>query len=193
MVSIPTLWVVFVVNFLALAMVWTYVVRSYPNFDAARFWAAGAYLGAAGALVSMLRGTVDPLIPIVLGNGLLLFACWLGAMGMLRFYSQPVGWARSQLLTALSVAGLAVFAIWDDIAMRILSYSLGQSLTLAVMLRVVLSRSGIRHNSGARLAGAVAVTGIAVHLLRSASALLRIGGDLTFIDFNTFQAGVILV
>src|SRR5436309_8011445 len=113
MVSIPTLWVVFVVNFLALGMVWTYVVRNYPGFGAARFWAAGAYLGTAGAMVSMLRGSVDPLIPIVLGNGLLLFACWLGAMGMLRFYDQPVSWARSLLLTALSVAGLAIFTVWD--------------------------------------------------------------------------------
>src|SRR3954447_965169 len=92
MVSIPTLWVVLVVNFLALAMVWTYVVCNYPRFGAAKFWAGGAYLGAAGAMISMLRGSVDPLIPVLLGNGLLLLACWLGAMGMQRFYDQPVSW-----------------------------------------------------------------------------------------------------
>ena len=49
MLSIPTLWLVFVVNFLALSLVWTYVARSYPNFGAARYWAAGAYFACAGA------------------------------------------------------------------------------------------------------------------------------------------------
>ena len=44
MLSVPTLWVVFVVNFVAIGVVWIYVVRSYPNFNAARFWMAAALL-----------------------------------------------------------------------------------------------------------------------------------------------------
>ncbi len=192
MVNVPTLWVVFVVNFLALALVWTYVVRSYPNFGAARFWAGGAYLATAGAAISMLRDRVDPLIPIVLGNGLLFFACWLGVMGVQRFYGRPVSWAQSLLTTALSVACLAIFTVWDDIAMRIFIYSLGQSLALAQMLRLLISRTDARGNPGACLAGAVAVIGIAVHAVRSASALLRVGGDVAFIEFNAFQAAMVL-
>jgi diguanylate cyclase (GGDEF)-like protein len=192
-VNIPTLWVVFVVNFLALAMVWTYVVRRHPNFGAAKFWAGGAYLGTAGAVISMLRGAVDPLIPIMLGNGLLLFAGWLGVMGMLRFYDQPVSWARPLLLTALGLAGLAIFTVWDDMAMRIFSYALCQSLNLAVVLKLVLSRNDARHNFGARLAAAVAAIGIAVHAARAAAALLRFGGNISFIEFNNFQAVMMLV
>jgi diguanylate cyclase (GGDEF)-like protein len=193
MVSIATLWVVFVVNFLALALVWTYVLRSYPNFSAARFWTAGAYLATVGAAISMLRGTVDPLIPIVLGNGLLSFACWLGVMGMQRFYGQPVSWTQSLLITAVTVAGLAIFAVWDDdMAMRIFIYSLGQSIALVAAFRLLLSRTDARRNPGARLAGAVAVIGIAVHAVRSASALLRFGGDVAFIAFNDFQAVMVL-
>ena len=38
MLNIPTLWMVFVVNFLALGLIWAYVARSYPKFEAARFW-----------------------------------------------------------------------------------------------------------------------------------------------------------
>ena len=30
MLSVPTLWTVFVINFLALGLVWAYVIRSYP-------------------------------------------------------------------------------------------------------------------------------------------------------------------
>ena len=38
MLSVVTLWLVFVVNFFALGVVWTYVARSYPNFEAMREW-----------------------------------------------------------------------------------------------------------------------------------------------------------
>jgi diguanylate cyclase (GGDEF)-like protein len=193
MLSIPTLWVVFLVNFLALALVWSYVVRSYPNFGAARFWTAGAYLATAGSAVSMLRGSVDPLFPIVLGNAMLVFACCLGVMGVQRFYGRPVSWALSLLTTAAIAAGLGFFTVaWDDMAMRIFVYSLGQSLTLVPMLRLLLSRSDARGNPGARLAGAVAVLGIAVHAVRSAVALLHFGGDVGFIEFNDFQAVMVL-
>ena len=38
MLSVPTLWTVFVINFLALGLIWAYVARSYPKLEAARFW-----------------------------------------------------------------------------------------------------------------------------------------------------------
>jgi diguanylate cyclase (GGDEF)-like protein len=193
MVSIPTLWVVLVVNFLALALVWTYVARSYPNLGAARFWAAAAYVGAAGSAITMLRGMAGPLISIGLGGGLLILAGWLGAMGVQRFYHRPVSWAQSLLFTALSAAGLAVFTVWDDLTMRMVSFSLGQSVTLAVILRLLLSRQDARGSSGARLAGAVAVIGIAANALRSAAALLHVGVDVSFVEFNDLRATMVLV
>lgn len=49
MLSAPTLWTAFVVNFLALGMIWAYVTRSYPKFAAARFWTASAFAAALGA------------------------------------------------------------------------------------------------------------------------------------------------
>jgi diguanylate cyclase (GGDEF)-like protein len=193
MVSIPTLWVVLVVNFLALALVWTYVARSYPNLGAARFWAAAAYVGAAGSAITMLRGMAGPLISIGLGGGLLILAGWLGAMGVQRFYHRPVSWAQSLLFTALSAAGLAVFTVWDDLTMRMVSFSLGQSVTLAVILRLLLSRQDARGSSGARLAGAVAVIGIAANALRSAAALLHVGVDVSVVEFNDLRATMVLV
>jgi diguanylate cyclase (GGDEF)-like protein len=193
MLSIPTLWLVFVVNFAALALVWTYVSRSYPNFGAARYWAAGAYFAGAGAALSMLRDSVDPLVTIALGGGLLMFACWLGAMGVERFYDRRVSWVPALLVTALSTLGLVVFKLWhDDMAIRIFSYSLGQSVALALLLRIALSERQARGNPGARLAAGVAVLGIAVHAIRSAAALIQFGGDLTFVQFNGFQAAMVL-
>ncbi len=68
MLSVPTLWTVFTTNFLALGLVWAYVMRSYPTFDAARFWTASALIAAAGSAVSMLRGMVDSQLPLVGGG-----------------------------------------------------------------------------------------------------------------------------
>ena len=47
MLSVPTLWLVFVVNFMALGLIWTYVARSYPNFAAAPMWTGSAFLAAS--------------------------------------------------------------------------------------------------------------------------------------------------
>ena len=51
MLNVPTLWTVFVINFLALGLVWAYVTRSYPKFEAAPFWTAAVYY----VLLPMLR------------------------------------------------------------------------------------------------------------------------------------------
>ena len=51
MLSMPTLWVVLVANFMALGLIWTYVMRSYRNFEAARYWTAAAFCIAVGASV----------------------------------------------------------------------------------------------------------------------------------------------
>ena len=59
MLSIPTLWTVFVVNFLALGLIWAYVARSYPKLEAARFWTGSAFAAAFGASLAMLRFEVE--------------------------------------------------------------------------------------------------------------------------------------
>ena len=40
MLNVPTLWTAFVVNFLALGLIWAYILYSYPSFVAARHWTA---------------------------------------------------------------------------------------------------------------------------------------------------------
>ena len=55
MLSVPTLWTVFVINFLALGLIWAYVMRSYPTFEAARFWTGSAFVRPRGAALAMLR------------------------------------------------------------------------------------------------------------------------------------------
>ena len=194
MLNVPTLWTVFVVNFLALGLIWAYVMRAYPKFDAARFWTGSALIAATGAALSMLRGLTDSLLPLLGGGTLLILACCLAAMGIKRFYGEAVSWRTTALITGLSSAGMAFFlVVHDDMPMRIFIYSLGQSVPIAMTLRLLLARRDGRANPGARLAGIVALLIIAINVVRSACGLLQIGGGVSMVSFNGLQAALILV
>ena len=66
MLSVPTLWTVLVINFLALGLIWAYVQRTYPSFEASRYWTGSAFMCATSAAVAMLRGVYDDsLLPLL--------------------------------------------------------------------------------------------------------------------------------
>jgi diguanylate cyclase (GGDEF)-like protein len=199
MLSVPTLWIVFVVNFVALGVVWSYVSRTYPNLKAARFWTWGAFVAALGAAVAMSRGFVDPqskvllLIPLLIGGSILVLAISLAAMGIRRFYGEPVSWRFTMLVVGVNCFGLAYF-VWDDnMPMRILIYSVCQSAPIVMTLPLLLSSKHSHKHPGARLAGIIAILMIVAYAVRSAAALLHVGGNVSLVDFNQFQAALILV
>jgi len=192
MLSVPTLWTVFVINFLALGLIWAYIMRSYPTFEAARFWTGSAFSAAAGAALAMLRVVaVDSLVPLLAGGTALIFAACLGAMGINRFYDRKVHWRDAALITGLSFAGLTFFIVGhDSVTMRVLVYSIGQSIPLALTLKLLLSRQNGCVNHGARLAAVVAIVIIAIYGVRLAGCLL--GGDVSFVRFSPMQSVLIL-
>jgi len=193
MLSIPTLWIVFMVNFLALGLIWAHVMRSYPNFEAARFWAAGASVAAVGAGLGLLRGMVDSPLPLLGGGILITLACCLDMIGINRFYGRPTSWRSAIIITGLTGLGLTFFMVAiDSMPMRILIYSAGQSIPVALTLRHVLSHRG-RASPGARMAGTVAILMIAINLIRAGTATFEVGGELSIIHFNNFQAALVLV
>src|SRR5258708_18907294 len=129
MLSVPTVWLVFVVNFTALGLIWTYVMRSYPGFAAARFWTGSAFIAALGAAVSMLRGVVDSILPLLAGGTMLILACCLAATGIRRFYGQDMSWRPTPAGTALRFSRLSFFiALVHYLPIRILLHSLGMVL-----------------------------------------------------------------
>jgi diguanylate cyclase (GGDEF)-like protein len=194
MLSVPTLWAVFVINFLALGLIWAYVTRCYPKFEAAQFWTGSAFAAAGGAALAMMRVAVDSLLPLLAGGTMMIFAACLAAMGIRRFYDKPVSWRGTALITGLSFAGLAFFIFgYDSMPIRILIYSLGQSIPLVLMLKLLLSRQHGRINPGARLAGIVSIIIITVYAVRAGGNVFHIGGDTSFIRFNLFQSVLVLV
>jgi diguanylate cyclase (GGDEF)-like protein len=193
MLNVPTLWTMFVVNFLALGLIWAYVMRSYPTFEAARFWTGSSLAGAIGATIAMLRFFADSLLPLVIGGSGLVLAICLAAMGIKRFYDQPLAWRGTALITGSSLAGMAFFAYgYDCAAARIFIYSLGSMLPLMLTLKLLLSRQDGRNNPGARLAGGVAILIIAIYGVRAFGFLLYLGGEFSVVRSNPFQSVLML-
>lgn len=194
MLSVPTLWTVFVINFLALGLIWAYVIRSYPWFDAARFWTASAFVAAAGAAVAMLRVMTDALWPLLAAGTAMIFALCLAAMGIQKFFDKPVAWRGTWLVTGLGLAGLSFFMFaYDSATARVCVFTIAQVLPLALSVKLLLTPHEGRINPGARLAGIIALLIIAIYGFRLLAGLTSIGGGFTYMKFSQLQSAVILL
>ncbi len=194
MLNVPTLWAVLTINFLAMGLVWGYVARSYPKFEAARFWAVSSVALAVGTAVALLRGLIDSRLPLLGAAALLMLAAWLAALGIRRFYGLKISWRLPALAIAITAVGLAFFlVVIDSMAMRIMVYTLGQSAAVASTLPLTLMRHDGRENSGARLAGVVAVLILTAHAIRCICMLFSIGGQVSMVHFDGPQVVLILM
>jgi diguanylate cyclase (GGDEF)-like protein len=193
MLSVPTLWAAFVVNFLALGLIWAYVSRCYPKFEAAQFWTGSAFAAAGSASLAMLRFKFDSLVPLLAGGTMMIFAACLAVMGIKRFFDEPVSWRSTALITGLSFAGLAFFIVYDHAQIRILIYTLGQAVPMMLTVKLLLRRQDGQINHGARLAGIVSILIIAIYAVRAGGSLLHLGGDFTFTHSNPVQSILVLL
>ncbi|WOH65456.1 GGDEF domain-containing protein [Bradyrhizobium sp. BWA-3-5] len=195
MLSVPTLWTVFVINFLALGLIWAYVMRCYPSFEAARFWTACAFVGAAGAAVAMLRVVLpDTMVPLLFAGTALILAICLAAMGVQRFFNQPVYWRYAVLITALGSIGLCFFTyVHDSVPARMTVLTITQTLPMAFSLKLLLARHDGHINPGARLAGMVTIIIMAIFAVRLLGAVTGVGGGFSYLHFNATQSVVVLV
>ena len=192
MLNVPTLWTAFVINFFTMGLIWAYVVRSYPKLEAARFWTASALVAGLGAGIATLRVIVDSLAPFVASGTVLIFAVCLAAMGIRRFYDRPVSWRLSFLIAAMACATLVFFiVVYDSMPIRILVYTVGLSLPLALTLKLLLVRQEGRSAAGARLAGIITAFMIAIFAIRAGANLL--GLDFDFARSSSPQSFVVLM
>src|ERR1700754_794015 len=193
MLNVPTMWTIFVVNFLSLALIWAYVMRCYPKFEAAPFWTGSAVFAAAGAAMAIVRFVSDSLFTLIIGGSVIVFAACLAAMGIKRFYGQTVAWRGTALITGLTAAGLTFFTFgYDSMAMRITIYSVGSMLPLTLTLKLLLREQDGRKNPGARLAAIVAILIIAIYAFRVVGFLFHLGGDFSAVSSNPVQSALMV-
>jgi diguanylate cyclase (GGDEF)-like protein len=173
---------------------WAYVMRRYPKLGAARYWSAGSLIAAAAPEIGLLRGAVNSQSPLLVAALMTILACCLIETGVRRFYDRPVSWWTTILVVGLSFAGLAFFlVVRDEMPMRILVLSLGQAVPIALTLKLLLSRRDLGGSPGSRIAGAVAILMILTFAVRSAAALMHLGGDITMLYFNPLQEGLLVL
>jgi diguanylate cyclase (GGDEF)-like protein len=193
MLSVPTLWTVFVINFLALGLIWAYVVRSYPAFAPARFWTGSSFVAAAGGALATLRVvTTDSLLPLLVAGTALILAIWIATMGIQKFFGRPANWRLSLLVTGLACAGVFFFTYgYDSAPGRLIVFAISQMLPLIASLKLLLSPEG-RANPGARLAGIIAVLIIGIFIVRSIAAVTGFSGRFAYAQFTPLQSVVVL-
>ena len=179
MLSVPTLWTVFVVNFFALGLIWAYVIHAYPKLVAARFWAGTALAAIVGAMLALLRSQVSSLLPLLIAGAAMVFAACLAWMGTQRFYGREASWRVSLGLVAATAAVLVFFIYgYDSRLMRITAYSIAQSLPMLLMLKLLLAPEHGRDSPGARLAAVLTILFVCIYASRIVGSLL--GMDFTF-------------
>jgi len=195
MLSVPTLWTVFVINFLALGLIWAYVMRCYPSFEAARFWTCSAFVAAAGAAMATLRVVYpDSVVPLLFAGTALILAICLASMGIRTFFGQPAQWRQTLLITGLGAAGLCLFTFaHDSIPGRMTVFTTAQALPMVLSLKLLLTRHEGRVNPGARLAGIVTILIMCIFIARWLGAVTTMGGDFSYMQFSPAQSVVILV
>jgi diguanylate cyclase (GGDEF)-like protein len=195
MLSVPTLWTVFVINFLALGLVWAYVMRCYPAFGAARFWTGSAFAAAAGAALAMLRVAMpDTLVPLLFAGTMLVFAICLASMGVREFFGARVSWRHTVLVTGLGFAGLSFFMfVHDSVPARMTVFTAAQIVPMAISLKFLLRSPEGRVNPGARLAGIVTILIMAIFAVRLLGTLTGLGGGFSYMTFSPVQSVVILI
>ena len=194
MLSVPTLWTVFIINFLALGLIWAYVMRSYPSFDAARFWTGSAFAASAGAGFAMLRVAFpDSLVPLLFAGTALILAICLAAMGIQKFFNRPASWRNTALITGFCFAGLSLFMfVYDSVPARMTVFTLAQALPMILSLKLLFGPHEGRINPGARLAGIVTVLILVIFASRLFGALTA-GVGFSYMHFTPVQSVVILV
>lgn len=193
MLSVVTLWVVFAVNFLALAAVWFYVARSYPKFQAARFWGGAALLISLGAAISILREFVPPLIPLLFAGTSVIAACCLINAGVQTFYGLPVTWRRHIGIVGGSFAVISFFIWYQSAPMRVLAFSAGLAIAIGITVRFVLSRPECANNPGAKLTGTIGGVLLGAVILRAVLLLTQLGGEANLVRFTPVQTVLVLI
>jgi diguanylate cyclase (GGDEF)-like protein len=193
MLNVPTLWTAFVINFLALGLIWAYILRCYPSLEAARYWTGAAFALVAAALTATVATVLESLLSLVFAGTAAVLSSCLVAMGVRQFFDEPVRWRQMAAIIALTFAGLSFFTFgYGSASIRILIYSVGLILPLVLVLKSLLQKRDGRIDAGARLAGSVAIAIIVICVLRALSKLSQAGGDFNFLQFNTPQSIMVL-
>jgi diguanylate cyclase (GGDEF)-like protein len=193
LLTVPTLFLFVGVSLLATGIAWLVAAFAYRSLVSARYWGAAMITGAVGTAIGVLRGQVDPLVPVILANGLMLFACGLCWGGIRRFQRRPVPWIAIGVIVGMATALLAYFLVVDDdIVVRIVVFSVASIAIVGTAGLDLLDRRYGPATPGTRLTAVATLAYAGAHFLRIIATVFEIGGAVDFDTFNQVQAVLLL-
>lgn len=132
-----------------------------------RWWGLAALTSALSAVFYALDVLFDPLVGIVMGNGLLMLGCALFYFGSRRFYGLAIGWRPWAVLGVLVLLWhIYFYAVQPDYRLRLLCFALALGALILAHARLLLQRG---RGFSARFTALVLVLQTLVMLLRAIS------------------------
>ncbi len=179
---------------LAASLVWLVVARTFPTLHAARFWFAGTLTAGIGAGVSVWQGNFDPMVPKVLGHGLILLGSSLGWAGVRQFHGRPAPWGAILAITATAVAALAFATFWrDNMALRVMIFSAAQSVIIGWVVVDVLDRRTGSISPGSLMAAGACGVLLLLNAARTVVAIFALDHEMALALSNPKQAAPVFL
>jgi diguanylate cyclase (GGDEF)-like protein len=179
---------------LAVSLVWLVVARTFPKLYAARYWFGATLAAGVGSTLSVWRGAADPLLPIVLGNGLILLGSGLGWAGVRELSRKSTPWLIILGITACAVAALVITTVaYDSMELRIVILSAAQSVLIGWAVVDILDRRSGGRTLGTLMAASACGVLLLLNAARSILAVLTVTGDLPFMTSSPLQGGLIFL
>ena len=173
-----TLYFVVLLNSLLMAIVWVVVYRSYEQLSAAGIWALACITAVVSGVTLASASFMDDMLPIFLGNLLVVFAFSLFWAGIRRFEGRHVPWAWIAALVLVTALILIPLTFVDpDYSMRNVVYAVAQSIPL------VASILDLHRTSGRRVGRRIAMG--AMGLAIAAHGMETIGNGMTLLGITS--------
>lgn len=193
-VDIFTIYLAIVAACLALSLVWLVVARTFPTLYAARFWCAGTLVASAGSALSLWQGALDPLVPNVMGNGLILLGTGLGWAGVRQFHGKSTPWPAILGIAAAAIAALALATVWrDNAGLRIVIFAAAQSVIIGWAVVDILDRRAGRVTPGGLMAAGACSVLLLLNAARTVLAIFAIDDEMALALSNPTQASLIFL
>jgi diguanylate cyclase (GGDEF)-like protein len=187
-----TIYLAIVAACLALSLVWLVVARTFPTLDAARFWFAGTLAAGAGSALSLWNGVGNPLVPILLGNGLILLGSGLGWAGVRQFNGKSTPWPIMLGIGVGAITGLALCLVFQEyMSFRIVIFSGAQSVLIGWAVVDILDRRTGNTTAGSLMAAAACSVLLLLNAARTVVAVFTVDGDLAATTWSPLQASLI--
>jgi diguanylate cyclase (GGDEF)-like protein len=188
-----TVYLAIVAACLALSLVWLVVARTFPRLHAARYWFAATLAASLGIGLTLWR-SLDPLAPILAGNGFVLLGSGLGWLGVRQFVGKSTPWLTVLGIMAGTIAGLAFATlVYDSLALRVVIFSAAQSVLIGWAVVDILDRRAGGITPGCLLAAGACSILLLLNAARTVLAVIASGSEMPVMASGQLQAALVFL